>query len=162
MLDKKQEPEMASNHDEVSSVISFIKSTSNLEEFVAGESGILPGHLITMSAGECIRNVSNEEDITAFVAMENIPAGKCFVDPYEIGEIVFCRRLRTGDVVYLRFGSSSQQSVIVGDPVGLVSGSVYPGNISAGIWHHHIGISLEDCICGPGEELPLLVQIKFL
>jgi len=146
----------------IASVISFIKSTSNLEEFVAGESGILPGHLITMSEWKCYRNTSNEEDITAFVAIENFHAGKEFVDPYEIGEIVYCRRLRTGDVVYLRFGSASQQEVDVGEPVGLVSGAVMPGNISAGTWHHHIGISLDYCLCGPGQELPLLVQIKFL
>lgn len=153
---------MAVNHNQVSSVISYIKSTSNLEEFVAGESGILPGHLITMANDEVVRNTSNEEDVTAFVAVEDINAGKSFVDQYELGEVVHCRRLRTGDCVYLRFGSASQQEVDIGDPVGLVSGLVYPGNVSAGTWHHHIGIALDYCLCGPGQELPLMVQIKFL
>lgn len=143
----------------IASVISYIKSTSNLEEFIAGETGILPGHLVTLTGAQCFRNAHTEEDVTSFVAIENTVAGKGYDDEYEIGEIVYCRRLRTGDVVNLRFGAAAPQSVSVGDPVDL-AGPLYPGQVGAGTWQSHLGISLDDCICGPGQQLPLMTQIK--
>ena len=146
----------------VTSVISCIKSSSNLEEFIAGEPGILPGQIVTVAERVCVKNRSTSSRITAFVAVENVVAGKEYNDEYDIGEIVFCRRLRTGDCVYLRFGAASMQTVDPGDPVTTSKGP-YPGNVIAGNWDNSIGIATCFCTCGPGEEqVPLLVQIKLL
>lgn len=134
-------------------IILHVASVSPYEELPAAEAGILPGHILHRDASGFSRDILGETYQTLYVAVEDTVSGKGVDDVYSIGDMVYARRLRMGDVVLLRLTSGS--SVVEGAAIAPVGPSA-PGEVKDEVTPDmgFVGIALETATG------PLLAKIE--
>lgn len=105
-------------------------SSSKLLEAVASEA-ILPGHLLLITSdGKFELYAGTQYHLPALiVAVENVPEGKTVSDEYSIGDKVYARHFRPGDILQVRYYLAS--AVAIGATVA-AEGVLAAGQFTAG------------------------------
>lgn len=93
----------------ITTIVLSASSSSVFVEAIAGEAGILPGHLLEVNtSGEFVRCSTSGAMVMPRIAVEDTTSGKGVNDAYALGDIVYARILRLGDtcLVMLQAGET--------------------------------------------------------
>ena len=139
-------------------LVSAYSSSPIVEGFVDDAGGILPGHLVAITAtGGYSRDILAPSLQPVYVAVEDINKGAGVEDAYADGERVCLRRVQGGDICYVRL--SNGQVAVLGSPI-VPNGNILPGEHKVLVaTTYALGIALEALTPSGSAEL-IKIEVK--